>query len=76
MSTNITLRKYEVTDFISVDYGETSITLTFFQGKIQVGTPGWANECEMTPDQAEAVGKVLIRQAEIVRITYTKGGTF
>ena len=74
MSTNIRLRTYEVNDFISIDYGKTSITLTIFNGKVQVGTPGWANECMMTPEQAETVGKELILQAEIVRKTYSKGG--
>jgi len=76
MSTNITLRKYEVSDFIAIDYGASAITLTIFNGKVQVGTPGWANECMMTPDQAETVGKELIHQAELARKTYPKGGTF
>jgi len=67
MSTNISIRKFEVEDFVSVEHGDKSISLTFFHGKVQVGAPGWANQMQLSPDQAEAIGKELISRAEKVR---------
>jgi hypothetical protein len=67
MSTNISVRKFEVEDFISIDHGKGAVGLTIFQGKAQVGTPGWATEIELSPDQAEAIGKELINRAQKVR---------
>lgn len=67
MTTNISVRKFEVEDFISIDHGKEAVSLTIFQGKVQVGTPGWANEIALSPDQAEAIGKELINRAEKVR---------
>jgi hypothetical protein len=67
MTTNISVRKFEVEDFISIDHGKEAVSLTIFQGKVQVGTPGWANEIALSPDQAEAVGNELINRAKKVR---------
>lgn len=67
MTTNISVRKFEVEDFISIDHGKEAVSLTIFQGKVQVGTPGWANEIALSPDQAEEIGKELINRAEKVR---------
>jgi len=67
MATNINIKKFEVEDFVSVDHGKESVSLTIFQGKIQVGTPGWANSLEFSPDQAETLGKELINRANMVR---------
>jgi len=67
MSTSISVRKFEVEDFVSIDHGVKAVTLTIFKGKVQVGTPGWASEMEFSPDQAEAVGKELISRAQKVR---------
>jgi len=67
MSTTISVRKFEVEDFVSIDHGKEAVSLTIFQGKVQAGTPGWANGMEFSPDQAEAVGKELISRAQKVR---------
>lgn len=67
MSTNISINKFEVEDFVSIDHGNKAVSLTIFHGRIQVGTPGWTNEMAFSPDQAEAIGKELISRAEKVR---------
>lgn len=67
MSTNISVRKFEVEDFVSIDHGKEAVSLTIFKGKVQVGTPGWADEIVLSPDQAEEIGKELINRAEKVR---------
>ena len=67
MSTHVHLRKYEVEDFVSFDHGTGEVTMTIFNGKVHVGTPGWANECRMTPDQADAVADELKRRAQAIR---------
>jgi hypothetical protein len=67
MSTNISIRSFTVEDFVSVDHGAGAISLTFFQGKFLVGSPGWATTMQLDPDQAEAIGKELISRAEKVR---------
>lgn len=68
MSTNITINRFEVEDFVSIDHGKTAVSLTIFHGKVQVGAPGWANEITFSPEQAEAVGKELIERAAKVRL--------
>lgn len=67
MSTNISIRTLTVEDFVSIDHGKEAVSLTIFHGKIEIGTPGWANQIELSPDQATAVGKELISRAEKVR---------
>ena len=67
MSTDISIRSLMVEDFVSIDHGKVSVTLTIFHGKILIGTPGWANKMQLSPDQAEAIGKELISRAEKVR---------
>jgi len=44
MATSISLRKFEVEDFISVEHGTEKITFTIFNGKITFGEPGWAKQ--------------------------------
>lgn len=67
MSTQIIIRKFEVQDFVSIDHGTKAITLTLFHGQIRTGEPGWSEEMEFDPDQAEAIGKELINRAQMVR---------
>ena len=64
MSTNISIKKFEVEDFVAIDHGGGSVSLTIFHGKVQVGTSGWDNAIILTPDQAEEVGKLLIKRAK------------
>lgn len=71
MSTTIELRKYEVLDFISVESGREAITMTLFRGNVQIGTPGWANEWQLSPDQADALADELKRRARAMRQVVT-----
>jgi hypothetical protein len=66
-STSIVIRSFTVEDFVSVDHGSGAVSLTLFQGKLQIGSPGWATTMELDPDQAEAIGKELINRADKVR---------
>lgn len=71
MSNNsiITIRKFEVEDFISIDHGTKAVTLTIFRGNdvSHVGAPGRIDTIELPPDQAEALGKELINRSKMVR---------
>lgn len=67
MSTIITIRTFEVRDFVSVDHGTKAVTLTIFRGQVQAGSPGWSNEIELSPEQAEELGNELIRRAAMVK---------
>jgi hypothetical protein len=67
MATNITLKEHKVIDFVSIENGTELVGLTSFKGRLVAGTPGWADEICFTPDQAEEVGKELIRRAQAIR---------
>jgi len=76
-NTIIEIRKFEVEDFISIEHGDKAISLTIFHGKVQVGTPGWANQIELSPEKAEALAEELIKHSVLVRkkqSEQTKGG--
>lgn len=64
-NTIISIKKYEVEDFFSVDHGTEHISLTVFWGK--ASDPGWVHTTELSPEQAEALGKELISRAEKAR---------
>ena len=66
MSDMISLRKYEVEDFVSVDSGTEEVTVTVFNGRMQVGAQGWASVFRMSPAQAEELAGVLRRHAKKV----------
>ncbi len=67
MSTSITLREYAVIDHIAIDHGDKAVSLTIFNGKVQVGAPGWANSVEFTPEQAEDIAVALQWHANELR---------
>ena len=67
MATNIIIRKFEVQDFVSVDHGTENVTLTIFKGDMEVGTPGWAKEIQLSPNQADELAHELLTRAVKVR---------
>lgn len=66
MSKLIQIREHKAKDFINVDHGKSVITITFFKG-MEALTPGWANQEELTPDQAEELANDLLRRANLIR---------
>lgn len=64
MAVNITIAEYKVGDFISIDYGTNKISMTFFNGRVVTGGPGWVTPIDMTPEQAREVAQTLLRFAD------------
>lgn len=64
---NIKLAKYEVEDFVSVEVENGLIQVIKFNGKVQVGTPGWCSVIAMTPEQAQQLVDELTNKINLMR---------
>ena len=62
----ISVRKFEVEDFISVEHGDSQIGLTIFHGKIPVGSPQWATQMLLDPKRAREVAEALLMAAQAI----------
>jgi len=67
ISKSISLDKFEVEDFISIDSGDRAITITKFNGKIRVGETGWSSQILLNIDQAIELVNELDRRIKILK---------